>query len=144
MAPSIMELTDRAFVIDGFSKRYARTGWRLGYCIAPPGFERAVLKLQQSLFVCAPSFVQRAAIAALTQCDGHVAEMVRTYDARRRFLVERLRGMGFQVASDPAGAFYVLADARAFDEDSYRLTLDILEGAGVAVTPGIDFGAEGC
>lgn len=145
-AHSALEFTDRAFIINGFSKRYAMTGWRLGFCIVPPGFERAVLALQQNLFISASSFVQRAAIAALTQCAGHVEEMVRTYDRRRRFLLERLRGMGLRAAADPAGAFYLLVDTRPVDGDSYRLSFDLLEHAGIATTPGIDFGrgAEGC
>lgn len=142
-ARSILEFTDRAFVIDGFSKRYAMTGWRLGYIIAPPGFERAVLKLQQNLFVCAPSFTQRAGITALKEGEPYVEQMVKTYDERRRFLLEGLRSVGLEIPSTPTGAFYILADARAYDDNSNRLALDILEGAGVAVTPGGDFGAEG-
>ncbi|NPV60242.1 MAG: pyridoxal phosphate-dependent aminotransferase [Actinobacteria bacterium] len=142
---SILEFTDRAFVINGFSKLYAMTGWRLGYLIAPEEFVRPIQKMQQNLFISANSFVQRGGIAALTEAGEEVAAMVRTYDERRRFLLPRLREIGFGVAVEPHGAFYILANARAFADDSYAFALELLEKAHVAVTPGIDFGsgAEG-
>jgi len=142
---SILEFTDDAFVLNGFSKLYAMTGWRLGYIIAPERFVRPIQKMQQNFFISAAAFVQRAAIAALTDTRDQVQEMVRTYDDRRRLLVSGLRGIGLPVPVDPQGAFYVLVDARHLDTDSYRLAFDILEKAGVAVAPGVDFGsaAEG-
>ncbi len=142
---SILEFTDRAFVINGFSKLYAMTGWRLGYLIAPEEFVRPIQKMQQNLFISANAFVQRGGIAALTEAGEEVAAMVRTYDERRRFLLPRLRELGFGVAVEPHGAFYILANARAFTDDSYAFALELLERAHVAVTPGIDFGsgAEG-
>lgn len=142
---SILEFTDRAFVINGFSKLYAMTGWRLGYLIAPEEFVRPIQKMQQNLFISANSFVQRGGIAALTEAGEEVAAMVRTYDERRRFLLPKLREIGFGVAVEPHGAFYILANARAFADDSYAFALELLERAHVAVTPGIDFGsgAEG-
>ncbi len=140
---SILEFTDRAFVINGFSKLYAMTGWRLGYLIAPEEFVRPIQKLQQNLFISANAFVQRAGIAALTEAGEEVAAMVRTYDERRRFLLPRLREIGFGVAVEPHGAFYVLANAGRFTQDSYSFALELLEKAGVAATPGIDFGSGG-
>ncbi len=140
---TILEFTDRAFVVNGFSKLYAMTGWRLGYLIAPPEFVRPIQKMQQNLFISANSFVQQAGIAALTGCDDEVAHMVRTYDERRRFLLPRLRELGFGVAVEPQGAFYILANARRFTDDSYSFAMELLEEAGVAVTPGIDFGKNG-
>lgn len=144
-AHTILEFTDNAFVLNGFSKKYAMTGWRLGYVIAPPTFIRPMQKLQQNLLISAGSIPQHAALAALREAAPDVARMVATYDERRRFLVRRLRELGFGVAAEPTGAFYVLANARHLDADSHRLAFDILERAGVAVTPGIDFGraAEG-
>ncbi|MEW6244576.1 MAG: pyridoxal phosphate-dependent aminotransferase [Bacillota bacterium] len=144
-AHSILEYTDQAFVINGFSKLYAMTGWRLGYVIVPPGMMRGVQKLQQNLFICAAAFAQKAAVAALTRCDEYVRDMVNTYDKRRRFLIRALRDLGFGITVEPVGAFYVLANAKHLSRDSYRLAFDILEKANVAVTPGIDFGqgAEG-
>jgi len=140
---SILEFTDHAFVINGFSKLYAMTGWRLGYLIAPEEFVRPIQKMQQNLFISANAFVQRAGISALTEAGEEVAAMVRTYDERRRFLLPRLREIGFGVAVEPHGAFYILANARRFTDDSYNFAMELLEKARVAVTPGIDFGDGG-
>ncbi|HFE53190.1 MAG TPA: pyridoxal phosphate-dependent aminotransferase [Bacteroidetes bacterium] len=142
---SALEFTDRAFVLNGFSKLYAMTGYRLGYLIAPPEYVRPIEKAQQNLFICASSIAQWAGVAAVTQEHPEIPQMVRTYDERRRFIVRRLRELGFGVQAEPRGAFYVLADARRFDTDSYRLAQRLLEDVYVAVTPGIDFGsgAEG-
>ncbi len=142
---SILQFTEEAFVLNGFSKLYAMTGWRLGYVIAPERFVRPMQKIQQNFFISASAFVQRAGIAALTLAGSQVEEMVSTYNSRRRLLLNGLREIGLPVPVDPQGAFYVLVDARHLDSDSYKLAFDILEKAGVAVTPGIDFGsaAEG-
>ncbi len=142
---SILEFTDNAFVLNGFSKLYAMTGWRLGYLIAPPEYIRPLQKLQQNFFICANSFVQHAGVAALCGTQEHVKEMVATYDKRRRYILKRLREIGFGVKSEPEGAYYVLANAGEFGPDSLELSRHILEEAGVAVTPGVDFGdgAEG-
>jgi aspartate/methionine/tyrosine aminotransferase len=142
---TILEFTDHAFVINGFSKLYAMTGWRLGYLIAPPEFVRPVQKIQQNLFISANAFVQWAGIAALTQAGEETEAMVRTYDRRRRFLLPRLREIGFRVTVEPHGAFYILANAKRFTSDSYAFAMELLENIKVATTPGIDFGsgAEG-
>ncbi len=137
----ILEYTQDAFVLGGFSKAYAMTGWRLGYLIAPLDCVRTLQILHQNFLICANHFVQRGGIAALKYCQEDVAEMRAAYDKRRQELVGRLRALGFGVHFEPQGAFYVLADARHIDGDSLRLALDILEKTGVAVTPGIDFGA---
>ena len=139
---SIHEFTDHAFVLNGFSKRYAMTGWRLGYIIAPKEFIRPIQKSQQNLFICPSSVSQWAGLAALTNHHPEVPEMLATYDRRRRFMVKGLRDLGFGVAVEPTGAFYVLADARSFSHDSYALAFDILEKVKVAVAPGIDFGSN--
>lgn len=139
---TILEYTDRAVVINGFSKMYAMTGWRLGYVILPPELVRPVQKLQQNLFICAPAFSQYAAIAAFRECAEYTERMVRTYDQRRRYLLRRLREIGLGVAVEPTGAFYVLANARHISSDSYALAFDILDKVGLAVAPGIDFGAN--
>ncbi|RPJ77280.1 MAG: pyridoxal phosphate-dependent aminotransferase [Desulfobacteraceae bacterium] len=140
---SILEFTDRAFVLNGFSKLYAMTGLRLGYVIAPPALIRPMQKLQQNFFISANSMVQRAAIAAL-QCAGEdVARMKAVYDERRRFMIRRLREIGLGITVEPTGAFYVFANARHISTDSYKLAFDILEKAHVGVAPGIDFGQNG-
>ncbi|MDF0593927.1 pyridoxal phosphate-dependent aminotransferase [Methanotrichaceae archaeon M04Ac] len=140
---SILEFADDAIVLNGFSKLYAMTGLRLGYLIAPPEFIRPIQKMQQNLFICANSAVQRAGIAALREAGDDVERMRRTYDERRRFMIKRLRKLGFGIEVEPTGAFYVFADARHISSDSYKLAFDILEKARVGVAPGIDFGANG-
>jgi len=97
-------------------------------------------KIQQNLFICAGSFVQAGGIAALQECDDHVAKMVTLYDQRRRYLLSRLKEMGIATAVEPTGAFYALANVKEYTLDSYSFAFEILEQAKVAVAPGIDFG----
>ena len=139
---SILEFTDRAFVINGFSKLYAMTGWRLGYLIAPKEFIRPMQKIQQNLFISASSFSQWAALAGLKEAEKDVKKMRDTYDQRRRFLIPKLRELGLGITVEPTGAFYILANAKRFSKDSYRLAFDILQEAKVGVAPGIDFGSN--
>lgn len=141
-AHSILEFTDRAFVINGFSKLYAMTGWRLGYVIAPIEFIRPMQKIQQNLFISASSFAQWAALAGLKEAAQDVEKMRNTYDQRRRFLIPRLRELGFGIRVEPTGAFYVLANAKHFSKDSYGFAFDILKEAKVGLAPGIDFGSN--
>jgi aspartate/methionine/tyrosine aminotransferase len=142
---SILEYTDRAFVINGFSKLYAMTGWRLGYVISPKEFVRPMQKIQQNLFISASSFAQWGALAGLKRAEKDVERMTKTYDRRRRFLIPRLKGLGFGITVEPTGAFYILANAKNFSQDSYSFAFDILLKAKLGVAPGIDFGtnAEG-
>ncbi|NJN25663.1 MAG: pyridoxal phosphate-dependent aminotransferase [Cyclobacteriaceae bacterium] len=142
-ANSILEFTERAFVVNGFSKLYAMTGLRVGYVIAPAEYVRPIQKIQQNLFICASSVAQRAAIKALEACQQEVLERRDEYAKRRLLMIDRLKSMGFGIARPPEGAFYIFANARQFSHDSYRLAFDILEKAHVGVTPGIDFGANG-
>jgi len=144
-AHSILEFTDRAFVINGFSKLYAMTGWRLGYVIAPREFMRPMQKIQQNLFISASSFAQWGALTGLKESKRDVEKMIETYDQRRRYLIPKLRNLGLGITVEPTGAFYILANAKRFSRDSYQLAFDILKKARVGVTPGIDFGtnAEG-
>lgn len=140
---SILEFTDRAFVLNGFSKLFAMTGLRLGYLIAPKAFIRPLQKLQQNFFISANSLIQSAAIVALEQAGDDVAQMKRRYDQRRRYMVRRLKELGFGITVEPTGAFYVFANARHITHNSYELAFDILKRACVGVTPGIDFGLNG-
>jgi len=142
---SILEFTGSAFVINGFSKLYAMTGWRLGYIICPPEFTRPLQKIQQNLFISAGSVSQWAGLAALADAGPDVEQMRNIYDERRRYMIQRLKELGFGLTVEPKGAFYVLANARHLSANSYELAFDILERANVGVTPGIDFGqnAEG-
>lgn len=140
---SILEFTDKAFVLNGFSKLYAMTGLRLGYLIAPPPFIRPIQKIQQNFFISPNSVVQKAGIAALEQSDADVWRMRSLYNERRQYMVKRLKELGLGITVEPTGAFYVFANARHISRDSYRLAFDILEKAHVGVTPGIDFGRHG-
>jgi aspartate/methionine/tyrosine aminotransferase len=142
---SILEFTDRAFVLNGFSKAFAMTGWRLGYVIAPKSFIRTLQKVYQNFFISTNEFVQWAGVAALKEAGEEAARFRRIFDERRRAIIAGLRRIGLGVGAEPGGAFYVLANARRFTRDSREFAFQILEGAHVGVTPGIDFGqnAEG-
>jgi aspartate/methionine/tyrosine aminotransferase len=144
-AHSALEYAEDAFVLNGFSKLYAMTGWRLGYVIAPEAFMRSLQTLQQNFFISANSFVQWAALTALREARQEVEAMCKTYNERRSLLLEGLRKIGFGIEVEPTGAFYVLANAKKFCTDSRQFAFDILQHAGVGTTPGIDFGrnAEG-
>ena len=140
---SILEFTDHAFVFNGFSKLYAMTGFRLGYVIAPREFIRPMQKIQQNFFISANAMVQMAGIAALKYAQDDVSAMKNTYDQRRKYMIKRLREIGFGITVEPTGTFYVFANARHLSHDSYKLAFEILENARVGVTPGIDFGQNG-
>jgi aspartate/methionine/tyrosine aminotransferase len=140
---SILEFTDRAVVFNGFSKAYAMTGWRLGYAIVPPELIRPLQKMHQNFFISANAFVQVAGVAALREAQPEVARMRAIYDERRRFIIPGLRRLGFGIATEPTGAFYVLANARRFTADSYAFAFEILEQTKVGVAPGVDFGKNG-
>jgi aspartate/methionine/tyrosine aminotransferase len=142
---SILEFTDHAFVLNGFSKAFAMTGWRLGYLIAPREFIRALTAAHGNFFISTNEFVQWAALAALREAGEDALRMRRVFDERRRAMVAGLRRIGLGVGAMPTGAFYVLANARAYTRDSLGFAFEILRGAHVALTPGIDFGrnAEG-
>jgi len=142
-APSALAAGGDVFVLDGFSKRYAMTGFRLGFAIAPEAALRPLQVMQQNLFISCNHFVQRAGVAALAHGEPVRRAMLAAYARRRARLVEGLRALGFGVPVLPAGAFYVFADARRFGADSRKLAFDLLERAHVAVTPGVDFGAAG-
>jgi len=140
---SILEFTDHAFVINGFSKLFAMTGLRLGYLIAPKPYVRAIQKVHQNFFISANAAVQKAGIVALQQTADDVTHMKAVYDQRRRHMIQGLKALGLGITVEPTGAFYVFANAKHLDGDSYRLAFDILEKAHVGVTPGIDFGQGG-
>jgi (5-formylfuran-3-yl)methyl phosphate transaminase len=139
---TILEYTDRAFVLNGFSKAYAMTGWRLGYLIAPREFMRPLQTAHGNFFISTNEFVQWAALAALREASEDAERFRRIFDERRRAMVAGLRRIGLGVAVPPTGAFYVLANAQRFGADSKALAFDILEHAHVGLTPGVDFGSR--
>lgn len=140
-----LEFTDNAFVLGGFSKSYAMTGWRLGYLIVPPSWVRVMQTLHQNFFISANNFVQIAGITALKEGEPYLDEMREIYNKRRLHMAKRLKEIGFGIERLPVGAFYILANAKHLSNDSVALANEILDATGVAVTPGIDFGnnAEG-
>jgi (5-formylfuran-3-yl)methyl phosphate transaminase len=144
-ARSILEFTDRCIVFNGFSKLFAMTGWRLGYLIVPRELVRPMQKMLQNFFISANAMVQTAGIVALTDPSvwADVQKMCDTYNERRKFMIPRLREMGFEITVEPTGAFYVFANARRFTQDSYAFAFEVLENARVGITPGIDFGPHG-
>jgi (5-formylfuran-3-yl)methyl phosphate transaminase len=144
-AHSILEFTDHCIVFNGFSKLYAMTGLRLGYLILPEELVRPVQKIVQNFFISANSVVQWAGYAALTEpcMTEEIRVMLDTYNTRRRFMIRRLRQIGFGITVEPTGAFYVFANAGRFTRDSYAFAFEVLEHAHVGITPGIDFGAHG-
>ncbi len=142
-ARSILEYTDRAFVINGFSKLFAMTGWRLGYLIFPAEYSGVMKNIHQNFAISANSFVQWAGVAALRHSWPDVEKMKKIYDERRIFMIKRLKEIGFRLHHEPTGAFYVFADAGHFCGDSYREAFNMIEAVKVGVTPGIDFGSGG-
>jgi aspartate/methionine/tyrosine aminotransferase len=140
---SILEYTDNAFVLNGFSKRFAMTGLRLGYLIAPKQYMPAIQKLAQNFLICASSTAQKAGIAALRDTSDYEKTMFNTYNERRLYLVDRLQKMGFTLPAIPQGAFYVFVDASKYTNDSLKFAFDVLEKAHVGITPGVDFGTGG-
>jgi aspartate/methionine/tyrosine aminotransferase len=121
------------------------TGWRLGYVIGPAPEIRALQTLFGNFFISTNEFVQWAGVAALREAAGEPARFRAVFADRRRAMLEGVRRIGLGVGFEPTGAFYVLANARAWTDDSVRFAMDILEEAHVAVTPGAAFGpgAEG-
>jgi len=141
---SILNYSKNAIVLNGFSKLFAMTGWRLGYAIFPEKHMDLVQKLCQNLFISANTVSQYAALKALEdpQVEQYVNEMVAEYDKRRRFALAELAKQGLRVAANPEGAYYIIIDVRKYTKDSLAFAFEILEKAHVAVTPGIDFGSN--
>jgi len=140
---TVLEYTDQAFVLNGFSKYFAMTGWRLGYLIFPPQVQNVLNRLHANIMISAAEPAQVAGLVALQQarpiCEGYRAE----YDRRRRYMILRLKAMGLPMAYEPDGAFYCFVNARHLGANSLALARDILLATGVALTPGIDFGPAG-
>ncbi|MDQ6981595.1 MAG: aminotransferase class I/II-fold pyridoxal phosphate-dependent enzyme [Mariprofundus sp.] len=135
-----LEFNNQAIVVNGFSKRWAMTGWRIGWIIVPEALIDACRRVMQNIFIAAPTLSQYAALAALT-ADGAVETMRLAYDERRRYLLSALPELGFDVVVEPQGAFYIYANVSRITRDSRQFCWRLLEDAGVALTPGEDFGA---
>ncbi len=129
------------FVINSFSKYFSMTGWRLGWLAAPAAHMPHIEKLAQNLFICPSTLAQHAALECFTPASLALYEERRAqFAARRDYLVPALRAIGFKIPNTAEGAFYVYADVSNFSDDSFAFCTDVLHGAGVAITPGRDFG----
>jgi aspartate/methionine/tyrosine aminotransferase len=134
-------LADDVFVINSFSKYFNMTGWRLGWMVAPERVVGELDKLAQNLYLAAPTPAQHAALAAFEPETLAILESRRReFQARRDYLVPALRGLGFEIPVMPQGAFYIYAGCSRLTRDSFGFARDLLEQAGVAITPGVDFG----
>ena len=137
-AVTALEISDEAYVINSFSKYFSMTGWRVGWMVVPPDHVRRVERLAQNLFICPPHASQVAALAAMDAGDELQANMA-VYARNRALMLEGLPKAGFDRIAPPDGAFYVYADVGHLTDDSRAFCAEILEKAGVAVTPGLDF-----
>ena len=141
-AETALALGDDVFVINSFSKYFGMTGWRLGWLVAPKECVREIEKLAQNLYISPPTPAQHAALAAFRPDTIEILEGRRAeFAARRDVLLSGLQGLGFEVKAPPQGAFYIYADSSRLDGDSYSLAQSLVERAGVAATPGLDFGS---
>ena len=140
-ARTALEAGDDVFVINSFSKYFQMTGWRLGWLVAPPAYVREIEKLAQNLFISPSTVAQHAALACFDPRTIAIVEARRAeLDARRKYLIPALQSIGFGIPVVPEGAFYIYADSSGLASDSFTLARRILTEAGVAVTPGKDFG----
>lgn len=140
-ATSVLEVDDDAFVLNSFSKYFGMTGWRLGWLVAPREAVPELEKLAQNLYISAPSMAQHAALACFREDTLAILEGRRAEFARRRdYLLPALRELGFGIAVEPEGAFYLYADVSAFTQDAYAFCQHFIETEHVAFTPGLDFG----
>lgn len=144
-ARTVLAVAEDVFVINSFSKYFCMTGWRLGWLVAPGAYIPAVEKLAQNLFISSPDLSQQAALAAFHPDTLKEAERNRqAFEAQRDYLLTAVRKLGFEVPVTPQGAFYLYANASALTPDSHHFCLDLLARAGVAITPGLDFGQHRC
>ena len=142
-APSILAVTDQAFVINSFSKYFGMTGWRLGWLVAPEQAVPALERLAQNLFISMSTFGQYGALAAFEPATRSILDRRRDeFALRRDYLLGELQRLGFDIPHTPAGAFYIYAGIKKFSNNSEAFCLDLLENHGLAITPGVDFGDE--
>ena len=137
-AVTALEITDDAYVINSFSKYFSMTGWRVGWMVVPQDHVRVIERLAQNMFICAPHISQVTALAAM-ECSDELEANMKVYTANRALMLEGLPKAGLGSFAPPDGAFYVYIDVSAYTDDSRAFAAEILEKAGVAVTPGLDF-----
>ena len=133
-----LQATDEVYVVNSFSKYFSMTGWRVGWMVVPDDHVRRVERLAQNMFICAPHASQWLALAAM-DCDAELQANLSVYAENRRLMLEGLPKAGFTKFAPPDGAFYVYADVSDYTDDALSFASEILDKAGVAVTPGLDF-----
>jgi len=142
-AKTILTQSDDVFVINSFSKFFGMTGWRIGWLVAPESYVSAMDRLAQNIFLATSTPAQHAALAAFHHNTFEILEKRKNeFQERRDYLLPALREIGFDIPVNPQGAFYLYADCSRFTSDSYTFTMELLEKAGVAITPGKDFGTN--
>jgi aspartate/methionine/tyrosine aminotransferase len=139
-AKTSLSISEDVIVVNGFSKAYAMTGWRLGWMVVPPALVRPIQKIAQNVFISPPSISQYAAMYAFDEAD-ELEKMRKTYEERRDFMLPQLKRLGFSIHVDPEGAFYIYAGIDRWGLDSMEFVEKALREARVALTPGYDFGS---
>lgn len=139
---TLLKFRDDVFIINGFSKAFSMTGFRLGFAIVPEKYLRTVRSLHQNFIICAPTFVQWAGITAIDYYDEIVGEARRIFNERRKMLLQGLKSIGLNYWGEPRGAFYVLVDMSFLNRSSFDISMMLLDEYQLAVTPGIDFGSN--
>ncbi len=140
-AATALSVTDDVYVVNSFSKYFSMTGWRVGWMVVPPAHVRTVERIAQNMFICAPHAAQKLALFSM-DCDDELRQNLAVYRRNREMMLAGLPKAGFDKFAPPDGAFYVYVDVSEHCDDSRAFAAELLEGAGVAVTPGLDFDAE--
>ena len=135
---SALEITNDCYVINSFSKYFSMTGWRVGWMVVPEDHVRQVERLAQNLFICPPHVSQLTALASM-DAKEELEQNINVYKKNREILLDELPKAGLKTFSPPDGAFYIYVDISEFSNDSLKFCKDVLEQAGVAITPGLDF-----
>ena len=137
---SALEVTNEVYVVNSFSKYFSMTGWRVGWMVVPDDHVRTIERLAQNMFICAPHAAQRLALHAM-DCPEELDANKAVYAANRSLMMDGLRAAGLGAFAPPDGAFYIYVDVSTYTDDARQFAADILDQAGVAVTPGLDFDA---
>lgn len=140
---SLPGMKERTITLNGFSKCYSMTGWRLGYAAAPAEFIKAMVRVHAYINTCAPSFVQEAGITALEKAEPDVQEMVKEYQRRRDYIVSAINSIDGLSCRTPGGAFYIFVNIKALGKTSAEMADYLLDHAKIAAVPGSAFGPQG-
>ena len=135
-------MKERTIVVNGFSKAFSMTGWRLGFAAGPKPLIDTMIKIHQSCIMAAPTTSQYAAVAAVSECDSDIERMRQEYDFRRKYCVRKLNEMGLHTF-EPKGAFYVFPNISVLGMSSDEFCMELLKEQNLAIVPGTAFGESG-